>query len=88
VAGKTGTAFKPMAHERGYSKETVASFIGFAPASRPALVVAVVIDEPVTEYGAIASAPAFQDVARFALTRLRIPQAAKPPTPPHAVGAG
>jgi len=45
VAGKTGTAHK---EERGvYSpNHYVSSFVGFAPASRPRLVVAVMIDEP------------------------------------------
>src|SRR5207344_229196 len=45
VAGKTGTAHK---QENGaYAADKyVASFVGFAPASRPRLVIAVMIDEP------------------------------------------
>ena len=72
----------------GYTHKTIASFIGFAPASRPSLVVAAVLDDPSTIYGGVAAAPLFKDVARFALARLRIPPAAKPPTPPHAVRPG
>jgi cell division protein FtsI (penicillin-binding protein 3) len=89
VAGKTGTARKPLPNRLGYSEERhIASFIGFTPASRPALVVAAVLDEPETVYGGIAAAPLFQDVARSALALLRVPPAAKPPTPPHAVPTG
>jgi cell division protein FtsI (penicillin-binding protein 3) len=88
VAGKTGTARVPRQSRAGYTHKTIASFIGFAPASRPALVIAAVLDDPSTVYGGVAAAPLFQDVARFALARLRIPPAAKPPTPPHAVRPG
>jgi len=88
VAGKTGTARKVLADGTGYSDKYIASFIGFAPASRPALVIAAVLDEPSTVYGGVAAAPLFQEVARFALARLRVPPAAKLPIPPHAVGSG
>ena len=88
VAGKTGTARIPKQFHPGYTKKYVASFIGFAPATHPALVVAAVIDDPATIYGGVAAAPLFKDVARFALARLRIPPAAKPPIPPHAVSPG
>jgi cell division protein FtsI (penicillin-binding protein 3) len=88
VAGKTGTARVPRQDRAGYTHKTIASFIGFAPASRPSLVVAAMLDDPSTIYGGVAAAPLFQDVARFALARLRIPPAAKPPTPPHAVRPG
>jgi cell division protein FtsI/penicillin-binding protein 2 len=89
VAGKTGTAQKPKPDGTGYYDDRFwASFMGFAPATHPEVVVAVVLDEPISKFGGIASAPAFQDVARFALALLRVPQAAKPPTPPHAVPVG
>ena len=85
VAGKTGTARKILANGTGYSTKYIASFIGFTPASRPALVVAAVLDEPATVYGGVAAAPLFRDVARFALARLRVAPAPRLPTPPHAV---
>ncbi len=88
VAGKTGTARKPLENALGYSDRYVASFIGFLPASRPRLVIAAVIDEPVTEYGGVAAAPLFQEVGRYALAHLRIPPAPMPPIPPHAVPTG
>ena len=88
VAGKTGTARKPFEDKLGYSEKYVASFIGFTPASRPALVVAAVLDEPATVFGGIASAPLFRDVARFTLARLQVPPAPKPPVPLHAIPTG
>jgi cell division protein FtsI (penicillin-binding protein 3) len=86
VAGKTGTARKVNAAGTGYLVgKYVASFIGYVPASRPALVIAAVLDEPVSVYGGVAAAPLFRDVARFSLGRLQIAPAAKLQVPPHAV---
>jgi cell division protein FtsI (penicillin-binding protein 3) len=85
VAGKTGTARKPLENARGYSDKYMATFIGFVPAARPALVVAAVLDEPATVFGGIAAAPLFRDIARFALARLRIAPAPRLSFPIHAV---
>jgi cell division protein FtsI (penicillin-binding protein 3) len=85
VAGKTGTARKPLKDAAGYSDQYVASFIGFVPAARPALLVAAVLDEPDTVFGGVAAAPLFRQVARFALARLRVAPARRLPIPPHAV---
>jgi cell division protein FtsI (penicillin-binding protein 3) len=73
LAGKTGTAEK--AEDGGYSKsDFVASFAGFAPASDPQLLVTVVVDEPQgSYYGADVAAPAFGEIAEFALPHLGIP---------------
>ncbi|MBA2504985.1 MAG: penicillin-binding protein 2 [Thermoleophilaceae bacterium] len=74
LAGKTGTAEKPDGMG-GYSKSKyVASFIGFAPAKAPRLLVSVMVDEPGGSiYGADVAAPAFQKIVSFALPYLRIP---------------
>jgi len=85
VAGKTGTARKPLEDALGYSEEYVASFIGFAPARDPAVVVAAIIDEPDTVYGGVAAAPLFREVAGFALAHLRVPTAEPPRSPPSLV---
>ena len=85
VAGKTGTARKPLQDALGYSEEYVASFIGFAPARDPAVVVAAIIDEPDTVYGGVAAAPLFREVAEFALAHLRVPTAESPPRLPSLV---
>jgi cell division protein FtsI/penicillin-binding protein 2 len=75
LAGKTGTAQKPDLKYGGYSKTRYfASFIGFAPARKPRLLVAVMVDEPQGEiYGGVVAAPAFEKIVSFALPYLRIP---------------
>ncbi|HYZ29941.1 MAG TPA: penicillin-binding protein 2 [Thermoleophilaceae bacterium] len=75
LAGKTGTAQKPDPVNGGYSTyKYVASFIGFAPADRPRLLVAVMVDEPQGAiYGGVVAAPAFQKILSFALPYLKIP---------------
>ena len=84
VAGKTGTARKPLENALGYSDRYVASFIGFSPARNPRIVVAAILDEPVTVYGGIAAAPLFREVTRFALAHLQVPPEAPPRVPPVA----
>jgi cell division protein FtsI/penicillin-binding protein 2 len=71
VAGKTGTAAKPV--PGGYStSKYVASFVGIVPAKDPQLVVAVSIDEPTTIWGGVVAAPAFSEIARQSLVELEI----------------
>jgi cell division protein FtsI/penicillin-binding protein 2 len=74
LAGKTGTANKPDPIHGGYSTSAyVASFMGFAPAKHPKLLVAVVVDEPQGQiYGGAVAAPAFQQIVAFALPYLEI----------------
>ena len=74
LAGKTGTA--QVAENGGYSKtKYIASFIGFAPAQNPQLLAAVIVDEPQGEiYGGSVAAPAFGEIAEFALPYLGVPQ--------------
>jgi cell division protein FtsI/penicillin-binding protein 2 len=74
VAGKTGTAEKPLADGSGYSRtDYVASFIGMVPADHPRLVVLVAVDSPHTSiYGGDIAAPAVQKIMRFALQQLEI----------------
>jgi cell division protein FtsI (penicillin-binding protein 3) len=78
VAGKTGTAAKPDPRGGYSTSKYVASFVGAVPASDPQLVVLVTIDEPSTIWGGTVAAPAFQQIARFALQYLEIPPDAAP----------
>ena len=73
LAGKTGTAEKAI--KGGYSKtDFVASFIGYAPAKNPRLLVAVMVDTPRGDiYGGTVAAPAFERIVEFALPYLKIP---------------
>ncbi len=85
VAGKTGTARIPLPDQPGYFEgQYNASFIGFLPASNPRVVIAAILDRPVTEYGGVAAAPLFRQVARYAITRLRIMPGPRVPMPPSA----
>jgi cell division protein FtsI (penicillin-binding protein 3) len=74
VAGKTGTAHK--LEGGGYVDKYVASFVGFAPASDPRLIIAVMIDEPSTGvyYGGEVAAPVFSQVMAGALRTLGVAQ--------------
>jgi len=73
VAGKTGTAHKLEGGR--YINRYVASFVGFAPASNPRLIVAVMIDEPGNGqyYGGQVAAPVFSRVTGAALHALDVP---------------
>nr|WP_274522125.1 penicillin-binding protein 2 [Halorhodospira sp. 9621] len=74
VAGKTGTVLK--SGPSGYAEEDyLASFVGFAPASDPRLVMAVTIDQPRGDlyYGGQVAAPVFSRVMGSALRMLNVP---------------
>ena len=72
VAGKTGTAHKIDGGT--YANKYVASFVGFAPASDPRLIVAVMIDEPSNgrHYGGDVAAPVFAQVMAGSLRTLGV----------------
>jgi len=78
VAGKTGTARKVQ--DGHYVNEYVASFAGFAPASNPRIVVAVMIDEPGAGryYAADVAAPVFARIATGSLRTLQVAPDALP----------
>ena len=72
VAGKTGTADRVGSNGR-YSGKT-ASFIGFAPADKPAFVVAVILQNPIVGYfGGSTAGPVFRDVMTYALQKFAVP---------------
>ncbi|MGH2907634.1 MAG: peptidoglycan D,D-transpeptidase FtsI family protein, partial [Solirubrobacterales bacterium] len=75
LAGKTGTAQKFDTTTGEYSTTNyVASFIGFAPARKPKVLVSVMVDEPQGQiYGGQVAAPAFQEILNFALPYMKIP---------------
>jgi cell division protein FtsI (penicillin-binding protein 3) len=76
VAGKTGTARK-IRVGGGYAHNSyIASFVGFAPASAPRYVLAVMIDEPGAGaiYGGAVAAPVFSQVMSEALRQHGVPR--------------
>ena len=75
VAGKTGTAQKLDPDTRRYSRKPgVLSFVGFAPADEPRLVMLVMLDEPQNErWGSEAAAPIFSAIGAEVLRYLDVP---------------
>jgi cell division protein FtsI/penicillin-binding protein 2 len=74
LAGKTGTS-QVAVNGRYSNTKFIASFVGFAPAQHPRLLVAVVVNQPQggNYYGGTVAAPAFGEIAKFALPYLKIP---------------
>jgi cell division protein FtsI (penicillin-binding protein 3) len=74
VAGKTGTAQKVDSNGRYSMVDHVASFGGYVPASRPALVILVSLDTPKgpRNEGGDLAAPLFARIAEQALRRLAV----------------
>lgn len=73
VAAKTGTAKKIVGGN--YEDRYRASFVGFAPAQNPRLIVAVTIDDPRGKgyYGGLVAGPAFRGVMSGGLKILGVP---------------
>ncbi len=73
VAGKTGTAQIPTAY--GYDPtETIASFVGFAPADDPQFAVLVKLDKPqASPWANHTAAPAFRAIAERLIVYLQLP---------------
>ena len=80
--GKTGTTEKVI--NGGYSKKDhISTFIGFAPATQPRIVLLVAIDNPEYKYipgvgknqmGGMCAAPAFREIGLRSLQYLGVPQ--------------
>jgi len=67
VAGKTGTAMR-IDDKCGCYRGYTASFIGFAPADKPAYVISVTIQNPKGQhYGGTLAGPVFKKVMTFVL---------------------
>jgi penicillin-binding protein 2B len=78
IAGKTGTAQKFMDGQYAESKWVV-SFIGYAPADNPKIVLCVIIDDPDigsdSNRSSEVSAPVFKDIMGKSLRYLNVPKA-------------
>lgn len=73
IAGKTGTAQIPTPF--GYDrKDTIVSFIGYAPADDPQFIILVKLDRPRTSrWAAHTAGPAFRAIAERLIAYLQIP---------------
>ena len=81
VAGKTGTAQKVDQATKRYSRAPgILSFVGFAPADDPRIVMLVLLDEPRNEkWGSEAAAPIFAALGREVLRYLNVSPRDTPP---------
>jgi cell division protein FtsI (penicillin-binding protein 3) len=87
AAGKTGTAQKIDPRTRAYSAtKFIGSFVGFAPVSNPAVVIIVVIDEPLGAYhGGDIAAPVFREIAEQILPDLNVTPDTELKSPPAQI---
>ena len=82
VAGKTGTARKPLENARGYKEGAyISTFAGFVPSEQPELSAIVILDEPTPIFGGLVAAPVFSQIMQYGLRQLRI-------APPTVIPAG
>ncbi|WP_098742745.1 stage V sporulation protein D [Paenibacillus sp. EZ-K15] len=73
VGGKTGTAQKVI-NGRYSSTEHIVSFIGFAPADDPEIVVYTAVDNPKgIQFGGVVAAPIVQNILEDALHYMKVP---------------
>ncbi len=85
VAGKTGTTQK-LVDGQYSSTHHVASFVGFFPASRPAVVISVIVDDGHppgggTAYGRLVAAPSFKRLGEQLISYLDIKPVSASATP-------
>lgn len=82
IAGKTGTTQK-IIDGKYVSNRHVASFVGFFPASRPEIVLSVIVDDAKvpggTAWGRVVAAPAFRHIAEQLIQYLDIKPALPAP---------
>ncbi|SHN14992.1 stage V sporulation protein D [Gracilibacillus kekensis] len=76
VGGKTGTAQKVGENGRYLENNHIVSFIGFAPANDPEIVVYVAVDNPknVVQFGGVVAAPIVGNIIDDSLRALGIPK--------------
>ena len=73
AAGKTGTA-QVLQNGRYLTNQHIGSFVGFAPAKEPRIIVAVTIDSPKvgSYYGAQTASPVFANIVDESLKSLKV----------------
>lgn len=72
LAGKTGTAQVPAKDRKGYSSETIQTFIGFGPVDNPRFAILVKLDKPHAVDASVSVAPVFSKIAEFILNYYQI----------------
>ena len=73
IAGKTGTAQVPSKDKRGYSDETIHSFIGFGPVPDPKFIILIKLDNPQgIRFAADSTTSTFSELSKFLLNYYQI----------------
>lgn len=73
IAGKTGTAEKVRDDGRGYSRDVIASFLGYFPADKPRFVMLTLLDSPSkVHWASLTASPLFGAVAAETLRHMAI----------------
>ncbi|MCP3933913.1 MAG: penicillin-binding protein 2 [Actinomycetia bacterium] len=87
VAGKTGTAQKPVLG--GYSEtDYMSTFVGFVPAQDPELTILVLLDTATPHLAGEVAAPLFAELADYALQTLRVAPTQAEPVPVDSTSTG
>ena len=74
IAGKTGTAQVPNENSRGYTDETIHSFVGYAPAYDPKFLIFLKMDKPKgINFASNSLAPTFAEIANYLFNYYEIP---------------
>lgn len=77
IAGKTGTAQVSYGalgiDKKGYSEETIQTFIGFGPAFNPQFLILVKLDNPKTKTAEYSAIPLFRELAGYIISQYQIP---------------
>jgi len=74
VAGKTGTAQIPEKGKKGYSEDTIHTFVGYAPAYSPRFSVLIKLDRPRgVRFAAESLTPVFSDIMSYLLSYYEVP---------------
>ncbi|SFS49931.1 stage V sporulation protein D [Marininema halotolerans] len=85
VGGKTGTAQKVGPDGRYMKNNHIVSFIGFAPADDPQLVVYVAVDNPKgVQFGGVVAAPIVKEILGDSLRHLKVPKRKKQISPENS----
>lgn len=74
VAGKTGTAQIPNLNERGYSSDSIHTFVGWAPAFDPKFIILLKMDRPKgINFASDSLSPPFTNLTKYLLNYYEIP---------------
>jgi cell division protein FtsI/penicillin-binding protein 2 len=74
VAGKTGTAQIPNQDKRGYSSDSIHTFVGWAPAFDPKFIILLKMDKPKgINFASDSLSPPFTNLTKYLLNYYEIP---------------